>query len=50
MTTLAGTSVGYHEALESAVTEIERIMSGHYSLSRRAMALLLLQDDEEIEA
>jgi Fe2+ transport system protein B len=35
-------------ALERAVEQIEGLLAGHYVLSKRAIALLLLQDDEQI--
>ena len=41
--------VTYPPPIEEAVRAIELLLSGDYTLSRRAMALLLVQHDEEIE-
>ncbi len=41
-------SIKYDEALESAIQRIERILPSKYSLSKRAIALLLLQEDSGI--
>jgi ferrous iron transport protein B len=35
-------------ALDRAVEQIESLLAGHYVLSKRSIALLLLQDDEQI--
>lgn len=43
-------SVKYEEVLESAIQRIEEILPGEYSLSKRAIALLLLQEDPGIIA
>jgi len=45
-----GRPVKYNEVLESAIQRIERILPGEYSLSKRAIALLLLQEDQGITA
>ncbi|MCL4369065.1 MAG: ferrous iron transport protein B [Actinobacteria bacterium] len=39
----------YDDKVEAAVSEMEGMLKGEYRLSRRAVALLLLQDDAEIE-
>ncbi len=39
----------YPPPIEEAVAAIEHLLTGHYALSRRAIALLLLQHDEDIE-
>ncbi|OGP92181.1 MAG: ferrous iron transport protein B [Deltaproteobacteria bacterium RBG_16_48_10] len=43
-------SVKYDQVLESAIQRIEGILSGEYGLSKRAIALLLLQEDPDIIA
>ena len=43
-------SVTYEEGIESALASIEGLLSGQYGLSKRSIALLLLQGDHEIEA
>jgi len=43
-------AAAYNGVLEAGLTEIERLMTGDYVLSRRAVALLLLQEDEDITA
>lgn len=43
-------SVKYDEVLESAIQEIKETLPGEYSLSKRAIALLLLQEDPGIIA
>ncbi|MFN4180727.1 MAG: nucleoside recognition domain-containing protein [Armatimonadota bacterium] len=40
--------VKYDPKLEEAITQIEEHLNGDYGLSKRAIALLLLQGDEEI--
>ena len=42
--------VKYDELLESAVQKIEGLLRGEYSISKRSVALLLLQDDSAIRA
>jgi ferrous iron transport protein B len=44
----AGT-FAYSRLLERDISEIECLMAGEYILSRRALALLLLQQDEEVK-
>jgi len=39
----------YDELLESALSRIEGLLKGHYGVSRRAVGLLLLQGDPQIE-
>jgi len=46
----AARSIKYDEALESAIQRIEGILPGEYGLSKRAIALLLLQEDPGITA
>ncbi len=46
----AARSVKYDEVLESAIKRIEGILAGEYGLSKRAIALLLLQEDPGITA
>lgn len=41
--------ITYPPAIEEAADAIEALLSEGYNLSRRAVALLLLQYDEEIE-
>jgi ferrous iron transport protein B len=43
-------AVRYQPALESALAQIEARLQGAYRLSRRAIALLLLENDPEVEA
>ena len=38
----------YDETIESAVAKITELISGDYRIANRALALLLLQDDQEI--
>lgn len=38
----------YNDAIEQALEEIERLLGKTYRLSKRAISLLLLQEDEEI--
>lgn len=40
---------GYGKRLEADLMEIMALMSGSYSISKKAIALLLLQRDEEVE-
>ncbi|MDD3294524.1 MAG: ferrous iron transport protein B [Geobacteraceae bacterium] len=40
---------GYGKRLEADLMEIMALMSGSYSISKKAIALLLLQKDEEVE-
>ena len=42
--------VTYEKEIESALASIEQSLSGEYGLSKRSIALLLLQGDVEIEA
>ena len=42
------TLILYHDAIEKALHRIEENLSGEYGVSRRAMALLLLQNDTEV--
>ncbi len=46
----AARSVKYDQVLESAIKRIEEILPGEYALSKRAIALLLLQEDPGITA
>jgi len=46
----AARSVKYDEALESAIQRIGEILPGEYNLSKRAIALLLFQEDPGIIA
>ncbi|MFQ5595513.1 MAG: hypothetical protein ACE5HA_15305, partial [Anaerolineae bacterium] len=46
---LAG-SIRYEPPIEQAIQEIEDRLRAQYQLSRRAVALLLLQDDAEFSA
>ncbi|MDP2916355.1 MAG: nucleoside recognition domain-containing protein [Dehalococcoidia bacterium] len=39
----------YDEALESALSRIESLLKGSYGVSRRAIGLLLLQGDRQVE-
>ncbi|MFT9493547.1 nucleoside recognition domain-containing protein, partial [Anaerosolibacter sp.] len=41
-------SIAYDETIESAIVKIAEILQGEYILSKRAVALLLLQEDEDI--
>ena len=34
--------------LEHALEQLENLLTGHYVLSKRAIALLLLQEDEQV--
>jgi len=43
-------SVRYDRVLESAIQKIEELLSGEYGLSKRTVALLLLQEDPGITA
>ena len=43
----AGT-FGYSRLLERDISEVEGLMAGEYILARRALSLLLLQQDEEV--
>jgi len=40
----------YDESVESATEKIEELLRGEYNISKRAIALLLLQDDHDIRA
>ncbi|MCG0276685.1 MAG: ferrous iron transporter B [Thermosediminibacteraceae bacterium] len=40
----------YDEKIEKAVKEIEKLLKSSYNISKRSIALLLLQEDEEITA
>ncbi len=46
----AGRILRYDEAIESAIHKMEEILRGKYNISKRALALLLLQDDSNIRA
>lgn len=39
----------YDEFIESALSRIENLLKGNYGISRRAVGLLLLQEDSQIE-
>lgn len=41
-------SIGYDDRLELQISRIEALLSSDYRVSRRALALLLLQEDKEI--
>jgi len=45
-----GMPIAYSRLLEGDVAEVARLMQGTYVLSKRALALLLLQGDDEITA
>ncbi|MCL4476985.1 MAG: 50S ribosome-binding GTPase, partial [Nitrospirae bacterium] len=45
----AGKTVKYAESLESAIHTIEEVLKGEFNISKRAIALLLLQDDPDIK-
>ncbi len=45
-----GLPIAYSRLLEGDIAEVARLMQGDYLLSRRALALLLLQGDDEITA
>ncbi len=49
LATRAPSRLKYDEALESALSSIENLLKGNYRLSRRAVGLLLLQGDSEME-
>ena len=38
----------YDETIENALDSIEKLLKARYTFSKRMIALLLLQDDEEI--
>ncbi|MCL4474752.1 MAG: ferrous iron transport protein B [Nitrospirae bacterium] len=46
----SGRNIRYDEVLESAIAEMEGVLEGGYAISRRAIAILLLQDDSRIAA
>jgi ferrous iron transport protein B len=46
--TSCGLPISYSRLLERDIAEVSRLLQGQYVLSRRAMALLLLQGDEEV--
>ncbi|MDA8339672.1 MAG: ferrous iron transport protein B [Nitrospiraceae bacterium] len=46
----AGRVFKYDDLTESAIHEIEEVLKGGYNISKRAIALLLLQDDPDIKA
>ncbi len=48
LSTPAGTAVQYHPVIEEAVREIEAQLRGVYQMTRRAIGLLLLQNDAEV--
>lgn len=41
-------SFAYSRLLEYDISEVQRLMTGEYVMSRRALSLLLLQQDEEV--
>lgn len=43
-----GFKLRYDETIENALAEIEKLLRARYTFSRRMIALLLLQEDEEI--
>lgn len=43
-----GLPISYSRLLEGDIAEVSRLMQGTYVLSRRALALLLMQGDEEV--
>lgn len=43
-----GLPISYSRLLERDIAEVSRLLQGSYVLSRRALALLLLQGDEEV--
>lgn len=43
-----GLTLQYDEAIEKALTGIENLLTARYTFSKRMIALLLLQEDEEI--
>jgi ferrous iron transport protein B len=45
-----GMPISYSRLLEGDIAEVARLMQGDYVLSKRALALLLLQGDDEITA
>jgi len=49
MSAAEATPFRYSELIESALTDIGKLLGGHYGLSRRTIGLLLLQGDREIE-
>lgn len=46
--TSCGLPISYSRLLEHDIAEVSRLLQGQYVLSRRALALLLLQGDEEV--
>ncbi len=46
--TISLARIEYHSAIEEALAEMEALLSGSYQLSRRMVALLLLQGDAEV--
>lgn len=46
----AGRVFKYDDLTESAIHEIEEVLKGEFNISKRAIALLLLQDDPDIKA
>ncbi len=46
--TSCGLPISYSRLLERDIAEVSRLMQGEYVLSRRALALLQLQGDEEV--
>ncbi len=49
MSTTTVHQLRYDESLESALVDIENLLKGNYSVSRRTMGLLLLQGDTDVE-
>ncbi len=44
-----GFKVKYNETIESALKKISSLIKGEYSLSKRSLSLMLLQQDEDVE-
>jgi len=49
MSTAEATPFTYDDSIEAALTDIGKLLGGHYGLSGRTIGLLLLQGDPEIE-
>lgn len=43
-----GYHINYDEAIESAIREIEALLKSTYSISKRSVALLFLQEDQDV--
>lgn len=48
MSQVDGSGVTYDEAIESALKDIEDLLKSTYSISKRSIALLFLQDDQDV--